>query len=382
MEVLMKIAHIADLHIGRKFEDLSLIEDQKYILNQIINIVKEEETDALLIAGDIYDKISPNTESFDLFDSLLGDLSRLNCTVIMNSGNHDSSERLGLGGRLFTYHKIHIITDLLDSLTPITLEDEFGAINFYTVPFIKPSDVRNAFEEFKGTSYQEAFHYVIEKMDINLNERNILTAHQFFINAGQVPELSDSETVSVGGVDAIDVSIVEMFDYVALGHIHGPQKVKYDTIRYSGSPLKYSISEINHKKAIPFITLKEKDNTDLNFIPLKPQREVIEVKGLLEDLLKYEKTNDITKATVTNEEELYNAMGKLRTVFPSIVSMEIMNTRTQHSEYLVRANEIITKSHIERFNDLFQMQNNRELSDKERAIMNELILEVNNNETH
>lgn len=378
----MKIAHIADLHIGRKFEDLSLIEDQKYILKQIIDIVREEETDVLLIAGDIYDKISPNTESFDLFDSLLDDLAHLKCTVIMNSGNHDSSERLGLGGRLFTYHKIHIITDLLDSLTPITLEDEFGPINFYTVPFIKPSDVRNAFEDFKGTSYQEAFHYVIQKMDINLNERNILTAHQFFINAGEVPELSDSETVSVGGVDAIDASIVEMFEYVALGHIHGPQKVKTDTIRYSGSPLKYSFSEINHKKSIPFITLNQKGTTALDFKYLNSKRDVIEIEGRLEDLLKYEKTDDITKATVTNEEELYDAMGKLRTIFPSIVSLEIVNSRTQHSEYLIRANEIIGKSHIERFNDLFLMQNNRELTDKERDILNELILEVSNNETH
>ena len=380
----MKIAHISDLHIGRRFEDLSLFEDQVYIFDQLIKSIKDIGPDVLIIAGDIYDKVSPSNESFDLWDSLLGELAQLDCEVIIIAGNHDSSERLGVGGRLLTSHRIHLVTRIQD-IKPITLNDEWGSVNFYPIPFIKPVDVRNGFPEYEGSNYHEAFAFVLDQLSINYDERNVLIAHQFFVNQGIAPELSDSEIINVGGLDSIDVSLVENFDYVALGHIHRPQKLKNDFIRYSGTPLKYSFSEVNQSKSIPIISLGEKNSREIEFIPIVPIREVRVVKGELDDIISVGRTqmsDDFIKAIITDEEDVHDAIGKLRSVYKNTISLEIKNSSTQSNESLVRADILIDKSHLERFEDLYFYQHGEMMSDEQRAIIESLFEEVKHNEAN
>lgn len=374
----VKIVHLADLHIGRRFNDLSLIEDQRYIIDEILKSLDTIKPDVLILAGDIYDKANPSAEAFEVWNDFITHLSKRDMHVLIISGNHDSQERLGVGRALFEEHQIHLVSHYDGEITKVVLNDELGAINFYLIPYLKPSMVRNYHSDFEGTSFQDAFEYVMGKEKISNTERNVMIAHQFVIAKGALPKLSDSEIgPSVGGLDAIDASLFEGFDYVALGHIHRPQKIGNDTVRYAGSPLKYSFSESMHVKSMPIITLE--DTVSIELLPLKPKRDVRVLKGTLDALFQVGKqasTQDFIHATLTDDLVQGDALNKLRSVFPNLVSMDFENSRTESQQSLARAETILDQKPFDLFNEFFQTLNGRSFNTEEAAVVHDVLEEI------
>lgn len=380
----MKILHLADLHFGKILQEQSLIEDQEYILKEIINIIKEKEIKALLISGDIYDRSVPPTEAVNLLDNFLKILIKdLKIKVFIISGNHDSKDRLGFGNKIFEDEGLYIESKYNGRLKKVKLEDEYGPLNIYMLPFIKPVEVKKFFEDDLENNYDLAINKIIEKEEIDKSERNIIMVHQF-VTAGNVkPERTESEVLSLGGIENVDVSNFKSFDYVAIGHVHRPQKIGRDTARYAGTILKYSFSEINHNKSIPIIDIKEKGNITINLLPLKPLRDMREIKGPIEELIKeenYKEGNleDYIKAIITNEEPVYDAIGKIKKIYPNTLKLEIQNSKTINSntEQNINLEEVKKKSELELFSDFYKLQNNLDLNEKQKEIVKNIILEV------
>lgn len=380
----MKILHLADLHFGKILQEQSLIEDQEYILKEIINIIKEKEIKALLISGDIYDRSVPPTEAVNLLDNFLKILIKdLKIKVFIISGNHDSKDRLGFGNKIFEDEGLYIESKYNGRLKKVRLEDEYGPLNIYMLPFIKPVEVKKFFEDDLENNYDLAINKIIEKEEIDKSERNIIMVHQF-VTAGNVkPERTESEVLSLGGIENVDVSNFKSFDYVAIGHVHRPQKIGRDTARYAGTILKYSFSEINHNKSIPIIDIKEKSNITINLLPLKPLRDMREIKGPIEELIKeenYKEGNleDYIKAIITNEEPVYDAIGKIKKIYPNTLKLEIQNSKTINSntEQNINLEEVKKKSELELFSDFYKLQNNLDLNEKQKEIVKNIISEV------
>lgn len=380
----MKILHLADLHLGKILQEQSLIEDQEYILKEIINIIKEKEIKALLISGDIYDRSVPPTEAVNLLDNFLKILIKdLKIKVFIISGNHDSKDRLGFGNKIFEDEGLYIESKYNGRLKKVRLEDEYGPLNIYMLPFIKPVEVKKFFEDDLENNYDLAINKIIEKEEIDKSERNIIMVHQF-VTAGNVkPERTESEVLSLGGIENVDVSNFKSFDYVAIGHVHRPQKIGRDTARYAGTILKYSFSEINHNKSIPIIDIKEKGNITINLLPLKPLRDMREIKGPIEELIKeenYKEGNleDYIKAIITNEEPVYDAIGKIKKIYPNTLKLEIQNSKTINSntEQNINLEEVKKKSELELFSDFYKLQNNLDLNEKQKEIVKNIISEV------
>ncbi|MEG1163949.1 MAG: exonuclease SbcCD subunit D [Anaerovoracaceae bacterium] len=376
----MRLLHIADLHIGKRVNEFSMLEDQAYVLDQIQDMVKERKPDGILIAGDVYDKTQPSAEAVELLDDFLTKLSEKNCPIFMISGNHDSPERLGFGSRIMKKNGLHIAGVFDGKIQKEVLEDKYGKVNIYMLPFLKPAKVNQYYEEQIET-YEEAIRKVMETAEINKEERNILIAHQFITSGGQKPEQSDSETLSIGGLDNIDISAFDDFDYVALGHIHRPQKIGRDTIRYAGSPLKYSFSESKHHKSVTLLEITEEINVEL--IPLVPCHDLREIKGPIEELLKIGREDkefylDYIHATLTDEGEIYDAIGQLRQVYPNLMAMDFDNSRTKQNVNLQGATVagVAKKTPIELFGEFFQMQNNNDLTKAEAEIMKSIFEQV------
>lgn len=380
----MKILHLADLHFGKILQEQSLIEDQEYILKEIINIINEKEIKALLISGDIYDRSVPPTEAVNLLDNFLKILIKdLKIKVFIISGNHDSKDRLGFGNKIFEDEGLYIESKYNGRLKKVRLEDEYGPLNIYMLPFIKPVEVKKFFEDDLENNYDLAINKIIEKEEIDKSERNIIMVHQF-VTAGNVkPERTESEVLSLGGIENVDVSNFKSFDYVAIGHVHRPQKIGRDTARYAGTILKYSFSEINHNKSIPIIDIKEKGNITINLLPLKPLRDMREIKGPIEELIKeenYKEGNleDYIKAIITNEEPVYDAIGKIKKIYPNTLKLEIQNSKTINSntEQNINLEEVKKKSELELFSDFYKLQNNLDLNEKQKEIVKNIISEV------
>lgn len=380
----MKILHLADLHFGKILQEQSLIEDQEYILKEIINIIKEKEIKALLISGDVYDRSVPPTEAVNLLDDFLKTLIKeLKIKVFIISGNHDSKDRLGFGNKIFEDEGLYIESKYNGRLKKVRLEDEYGPLNIYMLPFIKPVEVKKFFEDDLENNYDLAINKIIEKEEIDKSERNIIMVHQF-VTAGNVkPERTESEVLSLGGIENVDVSNFKSFDYVAIGHVHRPQKIGRDTARYAGTILKYSFSEINHNKSIPIIDIKEKGNITINLLPLKPLRDMREIKGPIEELIKeenYKEGNleDYIKAIITNEEPVYDAIGKIKKIYPNTLKLEIQNSKTINSntEQNINLEEVKKKSELELFSDFYKLQNNLDLNEKQKEIVKNIISEV------
>lgn len=380
----MKILHLADLHFGKILQEQSLIEDQEYILKEIINIIKEKEIKALLISGDIYDRSVPPTEAVNLLDNFLKILIKdLKIKVFIISGNHDSKDRLGFGNKIFEDEGLYIESKYNGRLKKVKLEDEYGPLNIYMLPFIKPVEVKKFFEDDLENNYDLAINKIIEKEEIDKSKRNIIMVHQF-VTAGNVkPERTESEVLSLGGIENVDVSNFKSFDYVAIGHVHRPQKIGRDTARYAGTILKYSFSEINHNKSIPIIDIKEKGNITINLLPLKPLRDMREIKGPIEELIKeenYKEGNleDYIKAIITNEEPVYDAIGKIKKIYPNTLKLEIQNSKTINSntEQNINLEEVKKKSELELFSDFYKLQNNLDLNEKQKEIVKNIISEV------
>ncbi|NBA01920.1 exonuclease subunit SbcD [Erysipelothrix rhusiopathiae] len=374
----MKIVHLADLHIGRRLNDLSLLDDQRYVLNQIIEAFDTIKPHVLIIAGDVYDKANPSSEAFEVWNDFLTQLAQQSIHVLIISGNHDSQERLGVGRALFEEHDIYLASHYTGAISSVTLHDDFGPVHFYLFPYIKPSMVRNYHPEFTGNTFQEAFEFIFQDLKINQDERNVAIAHQFVIGNGMTPILSDSEIgPSVGGLDAIDASLFKAFDYVALGHIHRPQAIGRETIRYAGSPLKYSFSECMHSKQLPIIDLN--NDVSLSFIDIKPLRDVRLIKGPLEKLYeigKVEGSEDYIHAVLTDDIIQGDALHKLRSVYPNLVSLDFDNTRTSTETSLERATTILEQKPFDLFNTFFTALNGRDFNQEESDLVKAVIDEI------
>ncbi len=334
----MRFLHLGDLHLGKIVNEISMIPDQAYMLDQILDLAKDRKADAVLIAGDIYDKSIPSEEAVKLLDGFLSRLANENIAVIAISGNHDSDERLHFGSSLFTYRNVFITGRYEGSIPCTDLQDEYGTVHFMSLPFVKASLVRHFYPDGDTDTYDAAVRTALAAADVNTAERNVLLAHQFVTSSGKDPETAGSENVmsdNVGTIEKVDVSAFDAFDYLALGHIHRPQRVGRDTARYAGSILKYSLSEIGHNKSVPLVTMKEKGNIEVELIPLKPLRDMRRIKGKLEDLVRPENItdpNDYIYAVLTDEETIPDAIGRLRTYYPNTMKLSYDNSHTRALE--------------------------------------------------
>lgn len=370
----MKLIHLSDLHVGKRVNEISMIEDQEYILTQIIRFIDGEKPDAVLIAGDVYDKSVPSAEAVILFDEFLCRLAKRHLPVLIISGNHDSPERLAFGNRLLENSGIHISPVYSGSITPITLCDAYGPVDFWLLPFIKPIHVKRYFPDETVETYTDACRIAVEKMQIDPNRRNILLTHQFVTGAATC----ESEEISVGGSDNVDASVFDVFDYVALGHIHGPQNIGSNRIRYCGTPLKYSFSEEAHHKSVTLVHLGEKGSLELQLLPLFPKRDLRTIRGTFSQLTDQtfhegSATEDYLHVILTDEEDVSEAMGQLRRIYPNIMKLSYDNTRTRTSRVIDGAADVQRKSPLELFEELFQLQNNQPMSQQQRDYAKELI---------
>lgn len=374
----MKIIHLADLHIGKRVNEFSMIDDQKYILNQILEIIDKEKPDAVIIAGDVYDKQVPSIEAVELLDSFISDISKRKTTTFIISGNHDSAERLAFGSSLMAMGKIYISPVYNGKISKYTLKDDFGSANFYLLPFVKPSHVKRFFPDEKIESYTDAIKVVIDNLKLDTSEINILIAHQFVTGASR----TESEEISVGGLDNVDASVFEDFDYVALGHIHRPQKIGTERIRYCGTPLKYSFSEVNDTKSVSIIEINSKEDFNLRMIPLIPKRDMRKIRGTYEELTtktSYENTNtdDYIHVTLTDEFNVADAIQKLRVIYKNIMKLEYDNMRTRESRKINLDDMVIeNKNPLEIFSEFYKLQNNKEMNDEQKEIIKKIMEEV------
>lgn len=375
----MKIAHLGDLHIGRRFGEFDLIEDQRYILKEILKILKEESIDIVMISGDVYDKVSPSAQAFSLWNDFLTNLDHMDLHVLVTSGNHDSSDRLGLASQVLAKHQIHIESEYTGNLKKLQFNEGNEIINIYMLPFIKASTVRNIHNDFTDRSTHAAVERILRDVEINQSQKNILIAHQFVIGGSQEePDYSESEIKAVGGTDFVSTSLFENFDYVALGHIHKPQRISKETIRYSGSPLKYSFSEWKDTKSIPILNVA--NGIELEFVDLIPMRDVRVIEGPFEALMEIGKQNpsdDLMHVIITDESAVFNPISRLRTVYPNVLSLEINNSRTQNKASLKRAKNILDQDNISLISDFFKQQNNRELNQEEKEYLEKTIERMN-----
>lgn len=370
----MKIMHLSDLHIGKKVNEYSMLQDQIYILKEILRIIDNEKVETVIIAGDVYDRSLPPNEALELFDEFLYQLSGRNVNVFVISGNHDSPERISYGGRMMTDNKIFLSPVYDGNVKPITLNDDYGEVNFYLLPFVRPADIRRYFPDENIENYTDAVKVAIDNMNVDFSERNILVTHQFVTGA----ELSESEDIIVGGTDNVSGEVFDGFDYVALGHIHREQTVGKDNIRYCGTPLKYSFSEAKNIKSVTILDFNDKGNIEYFKIPLTPFRDMREIRGTYYELTlksSYESTNteDYLHITLTDEEDIPDAIGKLRSIYPNIMKLDYDNLRTRGSGTVDAIENIESKSPFELFADLFKQQNNQDMSEEQEEIMRNLI---------
>ncbi len=370
----MKLIHLSDLHIGKRVNEISMIEEQEYILSQILNIIDQEHPDAVLICGDVYDKSVPSAEAVSLFDDFLCHLSLRKLQVLIISGNHDSAERLAFGGRLMSGTGIHLSPVYHGEISPITLTDEHGPVHFWLLPFVKPVHVRRFFPEAEIESYTDALKTAVDSMERDLSARNVLLTHQFVTGASTC----ESEEISVGGSDNVDASVFADFDYVALGHIHGPQNVGSPHIRYCGTPLKYSFSEVHHHKSVTVVELGVKGELTIRTLPLLPRHDLREIRGSYDQVASkcfYENTptEDYLHIILTDEEDVPEAMGRLRTIYPNLMKLSYDNARTRSNAQISGAVDIQKKSPLQLFAELYELQNNQPMTPVQQQYLQGMI---------
>lgn len=378
----MKLLHLGDLHLGKSLGDFDLIEDQKYILNQILELIDKESVDAVLIAGDVYDRAVPSEAATRLLDLLLNQLASRKVKTFMISGNHDSDERLNYGSALFERNDIYISAKYRGNLDKYVIGDGDAEVNIYLLPFVKASHVKHYFPKAEIQTYEDAVKVILENADIDSEKINILVAHQFVAGKGEDPALSGSEgagTQSVGLVEKIGYDCFDDFDYVALGHIHSPQRIGRDEVRYSGSPLKYSLSEVNNEKSVPIITIDEKNHVNIELFPLKPMRDMRHIKGKMEDLLSkanVTSTEDFIYATLTDEDIINDAMGIFQQTYPNTVKIDYDNRRTKEIGQVDITNLAQNRSFAELIEDFYRLMYSCEISQEEMDLMKQVAREA------
>lgn len=372
----MKLFHLSDLHIGKRVNEFSMIEDQKYILTQILYAADQEKPDGILISGDVYDRTIPTAEAVQVFDAFLTRLSEQKNPAFIISGNHDSAERLAFGSSLMGKSGIYFSKVYDGTVEKIPMQDAYGTVWIYLLPFLRPSTIRHALPERaeEVQSAADAVRIALEQTKIDEKERNVLLAHQFVTGAKRC----DAEELQVGDVDQIPAELFALFEYVALGHIHSPQKVGRETVRYCGAPLKYSFSEAGQEKSITVVELKEKGSVDLRTIPLKPLHDLRKIRGTyLEVTAKsfYENRDceDYLQVTLTDEEDVPDGMAKLRTIYPNLMRLEYDNKRTRSNAEVRAAERVEEKSELELFQEFYELQNNQSMTEVQEQFVEELL---------
>ena len=369
----MKLIHLSDLHLGKRVNDFPMLEDQAYILDRILEIAGEEQPDAVLIAGDVYDKTVPSAEAVALLDGFLVKLADRSLPVLLISGNHDSPERLAFANRLMEGRGVYIAPVYHGEVSPVTLEDDRGPVDFWLLPFLKPAHIRRFFPEEGVESFTDAMACAIRHMPLDPARRNVLVTHQFVTGAARC----ESEEVSVGGADNVDASVFAPFDYVALGHLHGPQNVGGERIRYCGTPLKYSFSEAGHQKSVTIVELGEKGSLEVRAVPLLPQRDMVELRGSFAQLKSPEFYGQVdrdayVRVILTDENDIYDAMGQLRPVYPNLMALDYDNLRTRSGAVVLEEADV-KRDPLELFADFYQQQNHQPMSEEQRRYLTELL---------
>lgn len=369
----MKLIHLSDLHLGKRVNDFPMLEDQAYILDRILEIIDAEQPEAVLIAGDVYDKTIPSSEAVALLDDFLVKLADRSLAVLLISGNHDSPERLAFANRLMEGRGVYIAPVYHGEVTPVTLEDVHGLVDFWLLPFLKPVHLRRFFPEEGVESYTDAMACAIRHMPLDPTRRNVLVTHQFVTGA----ERCESEEVSVGGADNVDASVFAPFDYVALGHLHGPQSIGEERVRYCGTPLKYSFSEVRHQKSVTVIELEEKGMLNLRAVPLTPKRDMVELRGGFAQISSpafYEQVDRdaYVRVILTDENDIYGAMGQLRSIYPNLMRLDYDNPRTRSGTAELEEADV-KRNPLELFEEFYQQQNHQPMSEEQRGYLAELL---------
>ena len=369
----MKLIHLSDLHLGKRVNDFPMLEDQAYILDRILEIIDAEQPEAVLIAGDVYDKTIPSSEAVALLDDFLVKLADRSLAVLLISGNHDSPERLAFANRLMEGRGVYIAPVYHGEVTPVTLEDVHGLVDFWLLPFLKPVHLRRFFPEEGVESYTDAMACAIRHMPLDPTRRNVLVTHQFVTGA----ERCESEEVSVGGADNVDASVFAPFDYVALGHLHGPQSIGEERVRYCGTPLKYSFSEVRHQKSVTVIELEEKGTLNLRAVPLTPKRDMVELRGGFAQISSpafYEQVDRdaYVRVILTDENDIYGAMGQLRSIYPNLMRLDYDNLRTRSGTAELEEADV-KRNPLELFEEFYQQQNHQPMSEEQHGYLAELL---------
>ena len=373
----MRLIHLSDLHLGKRLNEFSLIEDQEFILREIYSIISEERPDIIVIAGDIYDKPVPSAEAVRLFDDFLTKAAEQTKHIFVISGNHDSAERIAFGSHIMEKSGIHMSPVYDGNIVPTILSDEYGAFGVYMLPFIKPVSVRRFFPDTEIETYTDAVNTAVDAMNADFSRRNILITHQFVTGA----QKSDSEEISVGGTDNVDSSAFDGFDYVALGHIHSPQNVGSEKIRYCGTPLKYSFSEAAQEKSVTVVDFGKKGDITVRTVPLEPMHDMRVVRGGFDYICSKEcssqgDSKDYIHAVLTDEEDIPEAMGRLRGVYPNIMSLEYDNRRTRSSHGSIETADADNRLPIELFEEFYKLSNGGEMSEQQRELVQSLIEKI------
>jgi len=369
----MKFMHLSDLHIGKRLNDISLLEDQAYALDRVFDLAVSENVDGVLIAGDVYQKASPQAEAMTLFDAFLTRLSKAGKRVFMISGNHDSDRRISYFAHFLKNAGVFVSEAFDGTLQRVELSDEYGKLCIHLLPFLRPTSVKRFFPEDEIVSYEDAVRAVFANSPIDGNARNILLCHQLVTGA----ETCDSEEEAVGGLDNISPSAFDGFDYVALGHIHKPQRAGRECMRYAGSLLKYSLSEKDHKKSVCIVEMKEKGNVSVSLFPIETLRDVREVKGEMDTLMKLPYSEDYVRCVITDELPPPDARVTLSTVFPNMIKFSIENSKTQVDMDVSQESDIENKSVMDLFREFYGLQNGgQEPSDEHISVIEEILKEM------
>lgn len=374
----MKVMHTSDLHIGRILMEESLLQDQQHILDEIIRTAREEKVSVLMISGDIYDKSIPSADAVRLFNDFLVKLSQLDCDVLIIRGNHDSADRLNFGAELFDKLNIHIVTEYKGRISRFSKENA----EFFLLPYIKAFNLKGYLseEEYAGIrNANDVLKTVLRREEIDENKVNILMLHRFVSSSGKLPELSDSESMlNVGSLDPVDCDLLNCFDYVALGHIHKPQTIKRDTVRYSGTPMKYSFSEVRNNNGV---VIYDTDNGDIKTIPLKPLREMRVIKDTYENIMAMENSDDILRIELTDEPEVSSPLDNLKRKFPNLLSLVPLRHEVEARGIFAGRSEITSQDSPETlFAEFFRLQTGRPLSDKEQDYFRNVLDELREEE--
>ena len=373
----MKLLHLSDLHIGKRVYEFSMLEDQRYILDEILGIVDQEKPDGVLLAGDIYDKTVPSGEAVQVLDGFLTSLADREIPVFLISGNHDSPERIAFGAEIMSGRRVYVSPVYDGTGRSIVMEDQYGPVTIWLLPFLKPAAVRHVFPDQEIGTNEEAVRTAVDHLDVDTGTRNVLVAHQFVTGAVRC----ESEEVSVGGLDQVGVSVFDPFDYVALGHIHGPQHVGRETVRYCGTPLKYSFSEVHDRKSVTIVEMREKGDVEIHTVELRPLRDMKELKGTYLQLTSrpFYETQDVNSyfhIILTDEEDVMDALGKLRMIYPNLMKLSYDNARIRTESRYDEIEAVERKRPEEVVEDFYLLVNGTELSEEQKKLTKEIMEEV------